>query len=138
MKQARILLVLGSFVLSIITGVLLSRRPSEASSGEKKDNKLLIGLSLDTLKEARWQVDKRLFEEQVTALGATTITLSANSDDTTQIGDVEKLITQGIDVLVIVPHDGKAMRKAVELAHEAKIRSLRTIESSPTAISTST
>jgi D-xylose transport system substrate-binding protein len=121
MKQARILLVLGSFVLSVVTGLLLSRRPSDASTEKGKEDKLLIGLSLDTLKEARWQVDKRLFEEQVKALGAETITLSANSDDTTQIGDVEKLITQGIDVLVIVPHDGKAMQKAVELAHQAKI-----------------
>jgi D-xylose transport system substrate-binding protein len=47
--------------------------------------------------------------------------LAANSDDTVQIGDVEKLITRRVDVLVIVPHDGKAMAKAVRMAHEAKI-----------------
>jgi D-xylose transport system substrate-binding protein len=118
MKQARILLVLGSFVLSVTIGLLLNRTPNAPPPSAQE---LLVGLSLDTLKEARWQVDKRLFEEQVTKLGGKTITLSANSDDTTQIGDVEKLITQGVKVLVIVPHDGKAMRKAVELAHQAKI-----------------
>ena len=47
--------------------------------------------------------------------------LAANSDDTVQISDVEKLITNGVDVLVIVPHDGTAMAKAVQLAHEAGI-----------------
>jgi D-xylose transport system substrate-binding protein len=38
-----------------------------------------------------------------------------------QIGDVEKLITSRVDVLVIVPHDGTAMAKAVRMAHEAGI-----------------
>jgi len=128
MFTARNLLVSVSLVLSIVIGLVLSRggrSPGERRSGtgstpEARDE-IRIGLSLDTWKEARWQVDKRLFEERVAALGGTTITLSANSDDTTQIGDVEKLITQGVDVLVIVPHDGKAMAKAVTLAHEAGI-----------------
>ncbi len=31
------------------------------------------------------------------------------------------MITQGVDVLVIIPHNGAAMAKAVELAHEAGI-----------------
>ena len=47
--------------------------------------------------------------------------LSANGDDAVQVGDVEKLLTRGIDVLVIVPHDGKAMAKAVRLAHDAGV-----------------
>jgi len=128
MFTARNLLVAVSFILSIVTGLVLARGGQTATSqstggaptpGGKQE--IRIGLSLDTLKEARWQVDKRLFEERVTALGGTPITLSANSDDTTQIGDVEKLITQNVDVLVVVPHDGKAMAKAVTLAHEAGI-----------------
>jgi D-xylose transport system substrate-binding protein len=117
--NARILLVVASFVLSVVTGVVLARggHPGEGVKREK----VLVGLSLDTLKEARWQADRDLFVRRVRELGGEVIDLSANSDDTAQIGDVEKLITNDVDVLVIVPHDGKAMAKAVNMAHEAAI-----------------
>jgi D-xylose transport system substrate-binding protein len=76
---------------------------------------------MDTLKEERWQVDRDLFREKAEALGAEVVIQSANSDDARQIQDVQALITQGVDVLVIIPHNGAAMAKAVELAHEAGI-----------------
>ena len=46
---------------------------------------------------------------------------SANSDDTTQVRNVESLISRGVDVLVIVPHNGSAMSRAVKSANEAHI-----------------
>ncbi len=62
-----------------------------------------------------------MFVKRAGELGARVLVLAANSDDTVQIGDVEKLITNRVDVLVIVPHDGTAMAKAVRMAHEAGI-----------------
>lgn len=47
--------------------------------------------------------------------------LSANSYDTVQLSDIEKPITNKVDVLVIGPDDGKAMAKGVAMAHEADI-----------------
>jgi len=81
----------------------------------------LIGLSLDTLKEERWQQDRDTFVTRAEALGAKVIVQSANSDDTRQVGDVEALISRGVDLLVIVPHNGSAMSRAVRAANEAKI-----------------
>ncbi|HEY4156985.1 MAG TPA: substrate-binding domain-containing protein [Polyangiaceae bacterium] len=117
--NGRVLLVIASFVLSVATGLVLSRGGVGAAHAAHK--KPLIGLSLDTLKEARWQGDRDMFVHRAQELGASVLDLSANSDDTVQIGDVEKLITNKVDVLVIVPHDGKAMAKAVRMAHEAGI-----------------
>jgi len=116
----RVLLVIASFVLSIATGLVIARGGQEGGGAKKRD-KVLIGLSLDTLKEARWQADRDLFVKRVKELGGEVIDLSANSDDSVQIGDVEKLITNKVDVLMIVPHDGKAMAKAVTMAHQAGI-----------------
>src|SRR5690606_22524671 len=42
-------------------------------------------------------------------------------DDNQQIRDVESLLTSGANVLVIVPHDGVAMARAVEMAHKAGV-----------------
>ncbi len=78
-----------------------------------------IGLSLDTLKEERWQGDRDMFVKHANELGADVEVLSANSDDNRQIKDVEALITKKVDALVIIPHDGAACAKAVELAHQA-------------------
>ncbi|MFA6961284.1 MAG: substrate-binding domain-containing protein [Opitutaceae bacterium] len=81
----------------------------------------VIGLSLDTLKEERWQSDRDTFVAAAEKLGAKVIVQSANSDDTRQVRDVESLITRGVDVLVIVPHNGAAMTRAVKSANQAKI-----------------
>ena len=83
--------------------------------------KPVIGLSLDTLKEERWKSDRDTFIAKAEALGATVIVQSANSDDTRQVRDIEALIVKGVDVIVVVPHNGSAMTKAVKAANEAKI-----------------
>ena len=84
-------------------------------------DKPVIGLSLDTLKEERWQQDRDTFTAAAEKLGAKVIVQSASSDDTRQVRDVESLISRGVDVLVIVPHNGAAMTRAVKSANEAKI-----------------
>jgi D-xylose transport system substrate-binding protein len=81
----------------------------------------VIGLSLDTLKEERWQRDRDTFIAEARKLGATVIVQSANSDDTRQVRDIESLISRNVDVLVIVPHNGAAMTRAVRSANQAKI-----------------
>jgi D-xylose transport system substrate-binding protein len=113
-------LVVASCVASLITGFVLSRGGSSVE-GIKARAKPLIGLSMDTLKEERWQGDRDLFVARAQELGAEVLVQSANSDDTRQIGDVQALISRRVDVLVIVPHNGGAMAKAVNMAHDAGI-----------------
>lgn len=129
----RVVLVLVSCLLSVVTGGVLARREvgaSQHSTAEADDGgrgvlprrqRPLIGLSMDTLKEERWQVDKRLFIEQAGALGADVIVQDANSSDSRQVQDVEVLLTKKVDALVIIPHNGAAMTKAVQMAHEAGV-----------------
>ena len=129
----RVVLVLVSCLLSVVTGGVLARREagaSQHSTAEADDGgrgvlprrqRPLIGLSMDTLKEERWQVDKRLFIEQAGALGADVIVQDANSSDSRQVQDVEVLLTKKVDARVIIPHNGAAMAKAVQMAHEAGV-----------------
>jgi len=112
--NARILLVLTSCALSLATGWVLSRGKA-GDTGPRSS--LVIGLSMDTLKEERWIGDRDLFVAKAKELGAEVMVESANSDDTRQLRDVESLITRGVDALVIIPHNGAAMSRAVEMAH---------------------
>ena len=119
--KARIALVVLSCALSAVTGWVLSNRGGEPSGGPSRRAKPLIGLSLDTLKEERWQHDRDIFVESAGKLGADVLVQAANSDDTHQIQDVQALLSRKVDVLVVVPHNGAAMAKAVKLAHDAGV-----------------
>lgn len=117
----RITLVILSCALSVITGLALSRGGPPKGNNPSNRSRPLIGLSMDTLKEERWQSDRDLFVKRATELGADVSVLAANSDDTRQLRDVESLITNKVDALVIIPHNGAAMAKAVEKADAAGI-----------------
>jgi len=81
-----------------------------------------IGLSLDTLKELRWAKDRDFMTQRAQAHGASVTTLVAESDDQTQIAQIENLIAQKVDVLIIVPHDAKAVAPTIAEAHKAGIK----------------
>jgi D-xylose transport system substrate-binding protein len=117
-------LVVASLAVSVLIGLVIARGSGAqaAGSGPGSGAKVVkIGLSMDTLKEARWAKDRDAFVARAGELGAQVTVLSANGDDTRQIADVESLITSGVNVIVIVPHDGKAMAKGVEVARRAGI-----------------
>lgn len=88
--NARTVIMTFSLALSILIGIVLSRGNGNGDAGAgaasvDKGGEILIGLSLDTLKEARWQADRDLFVAKCKELGATALVQSANSDDTRQM-----------------------------------------------------
>lgn len=90
----------------------------KAAGGE---GKLVIGLSMDTLKEERWQRDRDLFKAKAEALGAQVLVQAANGDDALQNSQAENLLTQGVKVLVVVPHNAKTTATIVESAHKVGV-----------------
>jgi D-xylose transport system substrate-binding protein len=87
----------------------------------KKEAGIKIGFSMDTLKEERWQNDRDLFTARAKELGAEVLVQAANSNDALQNSQAENLLTQGVNVLVVVPHNGKTSAVIVEMAHKAKV-----------------
>lgn len=63
-----------------------------------------------------------MFKEAVESLGAEVEILAANGDDAVQIAQAETLISQGVDLLVVVPHNAEAMAAIVKKAHLAGIK----------------
>jgi D-xylose transport system substrate-binding protein len=118
----RSFLVVLSLALSVALGSLLARGGAgPVAEGKGARVRPRIGLSLDTLKEARWQGDRDAFVKRAEELGAEVLVQAANSDDAKQVVDVKALITSEVDALVVVAHDGKAMGEAVRLAHASNI-----------------
>jgi len=122
----RNILMTVSLALSVLIGMVVARggRSDSTTGGGSSGSSskgVLIGLSLDTLKEERWQNDRDMFVKRAQELGAKVEVQSANSNDGQQMKDVQSLLTSGVKVLVIAAHDGVAMAKAVKLAHTAGV-----------------
>jgi D-xylose transport system substrate-binding protein len=84
---------------------------------KKAGEPVYIGFSMDTLKEERWTRDKELVEAHAKEVGAQVDTLVANSDDAVQTNQCNALLTKGVDVLIIAPHNGEIAGSIVEAAH---------------------
>ena len=89
---------------SLLTALVLATLP--LSSAFAADAKIRIGLLMDTLKEERWQKDRDLIVAHAKKLGAEVLVQSANGNDLLQNSQAENLLTQGVDVLIVVPHNG--------------------------------
>jgi len=87
----------------------------------KGAGQVTIGLSLDTLREERWQRDRDLFVKRCGELGARVLVQAANNDEAVQNSQAENLLTQGVDVLVVAPHNSKTAATIVEAAHRAGV-----------------
>ncbi|MBX7171513.1 MAG: substrate-binding domain-containing protein [Pyrinomonadaceae bacterium] len=107
--------------LTILAMLFLSacvQQPTNQASNQttkKKDGKIKIGFSMDTLKE-HWVKDKELIEKKAAELGAEVIVNVAESNDETQLKQIDDFITQGVDVLIIAPHNGQVVATGVEKA----------------------
>jgi D-xylose transport system substrate-binding protein len=116
----------GACLLLIILAALASgcvSGPQQQATGNcadkpKKTGPVKIGFSMDTLKEERWQRDKELVEKRAKEVGAELSVLVANGDDAVQINQAENMLTQGVDVLIVAPHNGVVAARIVESARK--------------------
>jgi len=86
------------------------------ANGQQAEEKLVIGLSLPTQREARWVSDKNTMVAYAEELGVDLRVQVADTDVAQQASQVENLIAQGVDVLILAPHDGSAAATLVEQA----------------------
>ncbi len=92
---------------------------SQLAFSEVPGKKIKIGLSLDTLKEERWQRDRDIFVARAHELGAEVLVQTASGNDSLQNSQAENLLTQGVDILVVVPHNGVTSAAIVQAAHRS-------------------
>src|SRR5688500_459450 len=82
-----------------------------------KSGPVRIGFSMDTLKEERWQRDKALVEQRAKEVGAILDVQVANGDDSVQTKQCDNMLTNGVNVLIVAPHNGEIAASIVEAAH---------------------
>ncbi|MGO4537856.1 D-xylose ABC transporter substrate-binding protein [Paenibacillus sp. 2TAB19] len=107
---------------SVVSPSPVSTKDGTGGSSETVEQPIKIGFSMDTLLEERWLKDRDLFRESVEALGVEVEISASNGDDALQIVQAETMISHGIDLLVIVPHNAEATAAIVKKAHSSGVK----------------
>jgi len=113
MKKILALLLVVVLIAMMAVGCAKPVAPAGEAAGAKK---IKIGLSLPTQQEERWVRDKEAMEAEAKALGVELLVQITNMDAQKQQAQCEQLLSQGIDVLILAPHDALAAAATVELA----------------------
>ncbi|HEX6178842.1 MAG TPA: substrate-binding domain-containing protein [Thermoanaerobaculia bacterium] len=121
MRIAKLALVVMISMLSVAGCVNPEQQATDTGGGTTTaaagDRPVRIGFSMDTLKEERWQRDKALVEQRAKEIGAVLDVQVANGDDSVQVNQANNMLTKGVDVLIVAPHNGEIAASIVEAAH---------------------
>lgn len=105
-----------SLIAIIAIAMIACAKPGANGTNSSGAKKIRIGFAMDALKQERWQKDRDLFLARAAELGAEVLLQTADGNDDAQMKQVESLLTQGIDVLVLVPHNAEVAGAMVEMA----------------------
>jgi D-xylose transport system substrate-binding protein len=123
----RMVILITLLIVAVLAGlsifyILSARTSQKAEIGESQPPKISIGFSLDSISIARWIKDRDLITQKAQSLGASVVTLVANSDDATQVSQIQNLISQKVKVIIIVAHNANALSGVIDQAHKAGIK----------------
>ncbi|MCK6540991.1 MAG: substrate-binding domain-containing protein, partial [Anaerolineales bacterium] len=83
---------------------------------------LEVGIVLPTKDEPRWIQDETRFKDALSAAGYEVEILFSQGDSAKEKANVETLISKGVKVIIITPHDGAAAAAAAEAARAAGVK----------------
>jgi D-xylose transport system substrate-binding protein len=108
-----------TLVLSSMSFLFIS---SFGVSAEASGKNTKIGFILKTMQEERYRTDKKLFMSRAESLGAEILFDSSSNNELTQLRQVEKMLDEGIEVLVLQPVNTGTAGNLVNLAHAKGVK----------------
>ncbi len=106
------------FATAILAGVAMSLTLSTAALAEGKT----IAVSWKTFQEERWKTDEAAIKAVVEAAGNKYISTDAQGSAAKQLTDIEGLVTQNVDVILVVAFDSDAILPAFQTAADAGVK----------------
>jgi D-xylose transport system substrate-binding protein len=108
------------FTTAILAGVAMSLALAGVAAAKDKT----IAVSWKTFQEERWKTDEAAIKAVVEAAGDKYISTDAQGSAQKQAADIEGLITQGVDVILIVAFDSDAILPSIQKISDAGIKSI--------------
>lgn len=94
---------------------------SKEATGDDDGDEIRIGLSVSDLTLERWQHDRDIFVDKAEELGAEVLVQSADGKDEKQLSQIQNMLSQDIDVLVIIANNSDALGPVVDQAKDEGI-----------------
>ncbi|MBX3532232.1 MAG: substrate-binding domain-containing protein [Rhizobiaceae bacterium] len=108
------------FAAAVLAGVAMSfALPAVATAAGKT-----IAVSWKTFQEERWKTDEAAIKAVVEAAGDKYISTDAQGSAQKQAADIEGLISQNVDVILVVPFDSDAILPSIEKINNAGIKAI--------------
>ena len=117
-----ILIIIAIIIAAILCLVLLTNRPKQDLNSTQNSKDVLVGFSITTLQEERWEKDKSEFLKRADELGMVVDLETAQNDVKKQVSQLEAMIAKGVDVIVVVPLDANSLTDVLDKAHKAGIK----------------
>jgi putative multiple sugar transport system substrate-binding protein len=93
----------------------------EGVSEPEAPSELSVGIVLPTKDEPRWIQDQTRFESKLNEAGYEVEILFSQADPSMEKSNVEALITKGVKVIILCPHDSAAAAASAEAARDAGV-----------------
>lgn len=104
-----------TYVVMAFAGLLLTAQSAVAAS-------IKVGLSLPTQQEERWVRDRDAMLAEAKKHGVDLRVQISNNDAAKQVAQCENLLSQGIQVLVLAPHDATSASTIIDKAVKAGVK----------------
>jgi len=92
----------------------------EKGTGKSRED-LVIGVSWKTLQEERWVSELEALDDYCKEEGIKMLYQCSENDSQKQVGQIENLISQDIDILIVMAPEKGAMDNVLKEAHEAGV-----------------
>ena len=99
-------------ILTLMAGALLLGMSSMSAMAAGKT----IAVSWKTYQEERWKTDEAAIKAVVEAAGDKLVTTDAQLSAQKQAADIESLISQKVDVILVVAYDSDAILPSIKAA----------------------
>jgi D-xylose transport system substrate-binding protein len=107
-------------ILTLMAGALLLGMSSMSAMAAGKT----IAVSWKTYQEERWKTDEAAIRAVVEAAGDKLVTTDAQLSAQKQAADIESLISQKVDVIMVVAYDADAILPSFKAASDAGVKML--------------
>ncbi|MCX7888152.1 MAG: substrate-binding domain-containing protein [Rhodobacteraceae bacterium] len=105
---------------AIVAAAMLAAGLATSASAEGKT----IAVSWKTFQEERWKTDEAAIKAVVEAAGDKYISTDAQGSAQKQAADIESLISQGVDVIMVVAFDSDAILPSIQAINDAGIKAI--------------
>ncbi|EGD51155.1 ABC-type xylose transport system periplasmic component-like protein [Thermoanaerobacter ethanolicus JW 200] len=125
-NKRRLIVVVIAFLLLVsafLGGCSSSSKQTSNSSEQTSEKKqLAVGIVLPTKDEPRWIQDETRFQDALKNTPYSAEILFSQGDPAKEKANVETLLSKGIKVLILCPHDANAAAASAEAAKKAGVK----------------